>query len=424
MQHQSFTTVELKTLKEKLKSLVKLRSIVVRFLIASIIVGFLSILFTWGIGKAFPSDLGEKELINPIGDDWYLNAFFTFFNRGNLTQPEPFDEIVIFNVVDSIATRSNFAKILRTIAAGHPRVIGMDVYFHENDDTANVELLTALRELKDTTKIVVASYYVDDRGEFKQSFFMSQLDSLTCGVANHPEYTSLDTTYKGIPTFSAQIAKEAGCDLHDVHDMKINYRLKLFNPSFFDDPETLNEDVKDKIVLIGSTENPNDLKNLPFIVKRSSQLPGIEILAYEISTFLSKDRPKNASFSPLVNLCKCGNVVIYLIALATYLLLLYVPKVIFAKCSAVKRLSNLLIGRIFNIIAKTILLMVFEVIIIYACFWYTKNFLLIPNIVLFVISIIFIEEIYDVVPADIDKKVIQKPKYLYEKISNYCRHAK
>lgn len=344
------------------------------------------------LSLCFSNELGEREIIDPISSDWYVNAFFTKCNEDTDNIQCPDENIIIVNILDSLATRSNIAKIIRAIADQHPKVLGVDIFLPECNDSANEELLEAISYAKKATNLVVSAYWDDIAGEISLPFFSSILDSTDYGLVNHVNYTQLCTEYRNHPTFSTQIAQKYGINISSSTNKVVNYRQKDFGGDGISNVDSIDiGDISNKIILLGNRLTPSDKKELPFVVRGINQLSGIEILGYEINSLLAQDKSRNIYQAPLDYLSPVQNFVICICSLFFYLFFVFI-------INYVEDIHNSSWWKILMIIAKLLLLTISELIIIKIWFVLTAYGLIVPDITLFIISIIFVEEIYKKLP--------------------------
>lgn len=350
-----------------------------------------SLFFKIALSLFFSHELGERELLDPISNDWYINAFFTSRNQGVLGEAAN-EDIIIINLTDSVGSRGDIAEIVRYVAKQHPKVMGIDIIFPDNGDVSNFDLLNAIADSRKETEIVVSAYWDDIAEEMCHSFFMNELSSIKFGMVNQPNYTNLDPEYKGYPTFSAQISKCAGVEEVFSEKKAVNYRTKNFKGDNITNINSIDiGDVKGKIVLLGNAETPSDIKNLPFYIHDRNQLSGVEILAYQINTLLASSKEKDKYQSPLNYNNSIYDFLICFIALFLYLFIVIVINQIDDSCRKWG-------WKILVFISKFIFLILSECVIIWMCFSITNYLLVIPDITLFVVSIIFVEEVYKKTP--------------------------
>lgn len=376
----------IQVIKESWRNVISLQAF-----LACILAIILSLCFKLVLSLFFTHELGERELLDPITNDWYINAFFTSCNNGT-TAVQGNEDIIIVNLADSASSRSDIAKVIEYIANGKPKVLGIDIFFPENNDTANIELLNAVRDARKKTNMVVSAYWDDITEIICHSFFYNEDDSVNFGLVNQPDFTTLRLQYKGLPTFPSQIAKFAGKKLDCANRKAVNYRTKCFRGDYITDSDNIDiGNVEGKIVLLGNVFTPSDKKDLPFLIQGINQLSGIEILAYQVNTLLLDTQKKDEYQSPLEYMNWGGDFFICIVALFVYLFVTIAINII--EKSRTYWLSQALL-----FIMKFLVLAVSECIIIQVCFFITKEWLVIPDITWFVISIMFVEEIYKKVP--------------------------
>lgn len=372
--------------KESFKQLFSFRS-----LIACLLAFLFSVVFKLMLSSCFSNELGEREIVDPISSDWYINAFFTKCNDNLKTAPPGDEDLVIINISDSVSTRSDIAKIIEKISDQHPKVLGIDILLQKNNDSANDSVLKAILHAKDSTDIVVSAYWDDVIKELNLPFFSSVLDSSDCGLVNRDSYTQICTNYKDRPTFSAQIAKKYGIVSIPTNKI-VNYRNKVFNGDGISNVDSFSVgDISNKIVLLGNTFTPSDKKELPFTVNGANQLSGVEILGYEINSILAFNKEKDIFGTPLEYLSSVQNLSVCIFSLILYLFFVFI-------INYIEECRNNWWWKIIMIIVKLLFLIICELLIIQCCFWLTARYLIVPDITLFIIAIIFVEEIHKKLP--------------------------
>ena len=372
--------------KQSLKQLVSIRS-----LLACILALLFSLVFKLMLSSCFSSELGEREIIDPISSDWYINAFFTKCNENQDSIPSGDEDIVIINILDSVSSRSNIAKIIETISDQHPKVLGIDIFLSENNDSTNEAVLKAILHAKDSTNIVVSAYWDDVMDELRIPFYSSVLDSTDFGLVNQVSYTQLCTKYNNHPTFSAQVAKKYGI-VSIPTDKIVNYRYKEFCADWISNVDSISVgDISNKIVLLGNTFTPSDKKDLPFVVGGVNQLSGVEMLGYEISSLLALNKKMDIFKTPLDYLSPVINLAVCICSLMLYLFFVFI-------INYIEECRNNWWWKIIMIIGKLFFLIICELLIIQCCFRLTMYWLIVPDITLFIIAIIFVEEIHKNLP--------------------------
>lgn len=406
------------------------------FLVSSLVAYFCSLLFINLINCVYTSDLGEKEIIEPMSKDWFINAFFNHYNKIDSyieIDDNKEDNIVIINIEQSKSNPKDLAEILKKIGQLNPPCIALDIFMRQDNDSVDSYLTNVLDSLNLHNNIVVASWYDDTNNCIEQSYF-NKNERLKSGVINNSNLLDLKNYYKGHTTFATRIAKSLNYDCKIEKKYINNFRLKRIKSQ---DISTVNEvdylkmqdpEIDKKIFIIGSTDPMNNNIDLPFVLDYIDQTPGCYILAYELSSLMNLNK-KNKYKTPLHEISTMGNLVFCIAALLVYLTLLkglpeclkyclkklkvftllkkkcvcifcksIFPKIIFIlfnkrRCK-LKAVIFFVIQNVPGIIFKVLALIGAEIIVIYISFFWTEYFLSIPNIYLFAVSLLFVDEIY------------------------------
>lgn len=337
----------------------------------------------------FPEGGLVHTMITSFKEDWYINSFFTDINYSKETVPGD-EDIVIIDIKDSFTSRKHIAEVLKMISHQKPQIICVDFAFYSNESYVKEQslyLLEALREIKDSTKIAVVSYKGNNE-EITHSFFMDSLQ-IDYGLSDFfGYYKFVPYVSDTIPRITTKVAEMIGIDVRNMpSSLVINYRNKEFRRRVVKDSLDLDYSIrklKDKIVLVGKYNDIGDMHDTPFLVNGINQLSGIEILAYELSSLLSYSKnEKSLERSPYIILSVVWTFILGLLASLVY--------VFFLRLILVSSLSKPVMT-----IIKAIYLIATEMFIIIYCFAVTEAYLIIPNILFFVTSIIFVDVLTEV----------------------------
>lgn len=326
------------------------------------------------------------ELVSNVNEEWYMN---TYFSLRNSSPKECHDStICIIDIKDSYSSRSDIAEVVWTLAAHKPKLICLDMTFAEgqsNDEKMSLHLLDTLSQIRHSTPLVAVSYKGNEN-EVKQSYFTDTLN-LEYGLSDflgfHPYVPSIDNHYR----ISAKVAQMAGMNLDLLpKNMVINYREKIFRqiPIFEKDDLAHLPDLKDKILLLGQRNVPDDMHTTPFVIDQKRQIPGIDIVAYEVSTLLADRRSPDYGLFRHYQFCGTGLNLFLFMLMSLFFFLPY---------HFVRKLLNN--HQIWLQWVKFVLLILAEYLILRACFVFTDWFFLIPNLVLFMLSTLLVEPVYE-----------------------------
>lgn len=338
------------------------------------------------------------KLINSVNEEWYMNTFFD--DRNSKCAVYSGDEdIVIIDIKESFSSRDEIAYVLRKISSLKPRVICVDFLFSDNtsyDAEKNVNLQKTIGEIKDTTNIVVVAYK-GQQSVVEQSYFMDSLH-LDYGLADFVSYSEfVPYISDSIPRITTKIAEKINVNVYSLpNPIMINYRHKGFTiipvKDSTDVKDHLRDDLKNKIILLGQYNSPEDVHLLPFVYKGIKQISGIEIIANEISSLLSyhQNNKFDKYYYPYTYFSWLQNAILYAILAVVYMLILYI-------------LYGLVKNEALLVLIKPLLLFLVEYLLIWGCFWYTENEMEIPNLVLFATSILFVGFFYELIYTLIKK---------------------
>lgn len=326
------------------------------------------------------------ELVSDVNEEWYMNTYFSLKNSS--PQKDLDSTICIIDIKDSYCSRSDIAKVIWSLAAHKPKLICLDMTFAEGqsyDAKMSGYLLDTLSKTRCSTPFVVASYKgIEDK--ISHSYFTDSL-KLDYGLSDfpgfHPYLPSIDNHYR----ISAKVAQVAGMNT-DLLSKKIviNYREKEFQHIPISEKEDLAHlpNLKGKILLVGQRNTPDDMHNTPFLIDKKWQIPGIDIVAYEVSTLLADSRSPDYDLFRHYQFCDTGlNIFLFMLMSLIFFLSYHFLR---------KLLNN---HQIWLQWVKFVLLILTEYLIIRACFVFTDWFFLIPNLVLFMLSTLLVEPVYE-----------------------------
>lgn len=407
----SFFKVEKNRISGKVLTCLKL------ILFSSILAYFCSLLFVSLINCSNPSESVEKELQEPISKDWFINAFFDKLNRRDSTlslDEKEVNDILVIGI-DPVVSDSDFVKILGKIGDIEARCTVLDITFsHKNSKNDSLEHV--LKRLDMKQNLIIASWYDNQSKQVKQSYF--NIDhTFKSGIANYSDILDLKNEYKGHTTLATKIAQSLNVDCEVGKHQIINYRIKDINESIIsslnevDDLRDTYPDISNKILIIGSLDPSIDKKNLPFSLDRINQEQGCVLIAYELCSLMnikSGDKYK----TPLNKMSYVCDFFFCILILFIYLVILKIPIVLIENiqttflgqiCGIVKKVKVKMCSRkaiwILNLVGliffKVAVLTGVEIFVINMAFVWTEFTLLVPDIFLFVVSLLFVEEIYN-----------------------------
>ena len=332
----------------------------------------------------FPEGGLVHTMITSFKEDWYINSFYTEINNSKQAVAGA-EEIVIIDIKDPLTSRKHIAEVLKTISHQKPRIICVDFAFYSNESYVHEQsqfLQETLREIKDSTKIAVVSYK-GNNDKITHSFFMDSLQ-IDFGLSDFfGYYKFVPYVSDTIPRITTKVAEMIGIDVRNMpNPLVINYRNKEFKRRVVKDSLDLDYSIrglKDKVVLVGKYNDIEDMHDTPFLINGINQLSGIEILAYELSSLLSYSKNER-SFEryPYIVLSVVWTFIFGFLASLVY--------VYFLRMILVSSLSKPVM-----IIIKALYLIATELFIVFFCFAITEAYMIIPDILFFVTSIIFVD---------------------------------
>ena len=349
-----------------------------------------------GVGLLFPKGSLVNTLVDSTNNEWYINNFFSQKNSKEVLEnacSDNFDIVIVDIKEDSLCSREKIAKIIEKVSVQHPKLVCVDFAFKDNDsfDTIQSNILQrTIAEVKDSVNLVVISSK-GRHNEIEHSFFTQDLN-LHYGLSNFfgfGEYVKyVDDT---IPRISLKMAEMLKKNIHNLPDhFIVNYRPKSFNPVKLETDTDIakidtNHNFSDFIVLIGQTENFEDIHVAPFfILKDEHRISGTEIIAYELTSILSylndsKDKKKihENNQHPYTFLPWYCNMISLLVMLVLYASIVFLLN----RCK-----------RGWKWMLSPIVLLSLECLLIAGCFFIiTERFFKIPNISLFAVSLLFVD---------------------------------
>lgn len=326
------------------------------------------------------------ELISNVNEEWYMNTFFSSKNSSPSDLPDTTNYII--DIKDSYSSRENIAEVIWAVSAQKPRLICLDMIFPNGqsyDEKMSQHLLDTISLVRQTTPIVVASYQGNE-SEVCHSYFTDSLN-LEYGLSDILGFQRFTPSINAHLRISAKVAQMAGVNINLLpQDLVINYKEKVIGQQPIYEREDLNHlsDLKGKIVLIGQRNSPDDMHSTPFIIDQHYQMPGTDIVAYEISSLLADSSSPNYGLFRPYTFCNTAQNLLFFMLMSLLLNLCYHFIRILMKNH-----------QIWLQWVKFILIILAEYLIIKTCFLITDWLFIIPNIVLFMLSVLLVEPIYE-----------------------------
>lgn len=391
--------MDIKTVKKRLKAVIG-RSRLLKALIMSMLAVLFSCVVYCVFGRWLPY-IGIDNTNLSYLQEYYKSVNSTNSN-GSTENYYTADSIYILDIDDNI-TRDSLAAIIEDVMEYKPKVIGIDILFKINNSSDTLKNTI----YKHADSIVIAQV-VDNDGFFKTNLFDPDEDYLHYGIVNSYDFESYNpkTDYylingKNYYHFAYEISKMFNPKLNiKFGKFIINYtNTKLFNTdvwNFYGDPKDSTElRIKDKIVLIGNSESLFDIHPMPFVIKGDMFLSGIHRHAYAINSLISE----NVAMKRMP-IDTGWNVLLYFVMSYLYsLLYVYLTD---KKKRFVNRHETAI-----KLIRPSLLIIVVPILLL-MCYVLTRYFNIIPNVVLFLITVFIINTFNDFLEQNINSKEYEK----------------
>lgn len=257
---------------------------------------------------------------DPIKQTWanfqVTDTYFQMENANAETVADFSSEIVLFDISQCYSRAEIAAGIQRLYDFGD-KVIALDVIFGGmgQDSLATDSLLRVVGRCED--KIVAACRMVPSYDSFykEQSFFVPKTKCTEACVNVETEtvrhfYKNLTFGDTCLNTFVYEIMRlgypekyESWMSMDEKTDKGeylIHYKQLFFNKLHIYD-EMFEEEVKDKIILVGDFQDLRDFHNIPVPLDGARRICGTTIHGYSIST-LTEDNRFIDEFSDMTNL--------------------------------------------------------------------------------------------------------------------------
>lgn len=344
---------------------------------------------------------GLTSVVSGFDEDFYLKYFYDIHNRSTKAMSES-DAIRVFDIGE-YTTRSETAEVIRTIAECKPTVIGLDVFMQKNDELkeeSDMKVVEALASAECT--IVSPCIFNENSQEWNYPFYKDSIgndyleyastiafDMFEQYETDDPRSSMNTMAYKIVNSYS----KATGFHFAGFEKMAINYRNKeFFAYSRLEDIDP--EDFAGKIVLIGDCKDYRDIRTTPFKIMGSNSLPGVINIGYTVNSLLcSREyckengfnlnrRKYNEPYKKCSTLMNLGLSYILCFLLSLVIAIFAVRDV--NSFNKIKR-TGFIVLSFLSVIAA-------EVIMVILCFAvFTSTFMKIPDILLFLTSLLFVD---------------------------------
>lgn len=343
---------------------------------------------------------GLSSFLVGFDEDFYMGLYYDLHNATTMAVQES-DEILVFDI-GSYNSRTEVAEVLKAIAGCKPAAVGLDVFMAENEELkeeADSAVIAAITSFE--CPLVSPCVYDDIDGVWKFPFYEPFVDSTRCFFASPVAFDMLEQFSAMDPrsskvTFAYELAEVfaglSGRQIGYSNHFAANYRNKEFFPMASID-ELDPGLVAGKLVLVGDCQDFRDIRSIPFKIMSSNNLPGVVNLAYTINSLLcTRSYCRENGFGSLrtrynAPYRRCGTLM--------NLLLSYLLCFAFSFCMYflffVSSRKNGRRQRLFIILLPLLLTIVVETLLIVVCLEvFTSLLMLIPDIFLFVTSILFV----------------------------------
>lgn len=322
--------------------------------------------------------------------EWYLNMYYNTINDITVNKDGDFPNIIMLDIKENI-TRKDLADLIPLVVAGAPKVLGIDGTFSTSDsyDMAQTDtLIQVLASLPKSFPIVFATVQ-NEPSAIPDSVMQYK------GFVDAVEYNKY-IFHKGETShFAYEVARQAGynVDFIDTTSFLINYRKKSFTSipiytDFMEYVDYIQDNVKDKVVLIGGLKNRWDMHYVPFLIESNDNLiSGSRILAYMLSSVMTascQDEYCELKSNHYYSRCSWwGNILLSLFFTLAYLSLYILIEYLKKKKKIFELLKPILL------FGMLVLILTISMIITAQCF-------VVPYITFFMVLTLFLGFSYDV----------------------------
>lgn len=344
--------------------------------------------------------------------DWYMNTYYNTVNGMTLEANKKFPDIVMLDLKETI-TRKDLGDLLHVIADSSPKVVGIDCTFSTSDSYASKQtdsLIQTIAHLNAPFPIVFA-VVLNEPSAIPDSLihYKGFVDAL-----EFHEYNAYKGEYPHLPF---EMVRLAGYDIGqiDTSAFVVNWRIKDFTSvdiysDFMTYASSIQDSIKDKIVIIGGLNNRLDMHYVPFnITPNDARVSGSRILAYTTSSLITaacKEEYCNIESFHYYSRCP-----LWVNSLLTILFTIVYLCIYILIVNAQKK------SRWYELF-KPVLLFCMLVSMITFSMMITKNFFYIPYIGFFIVLTVFLGFSYDIFNPYIPTLEIEKSRRSGKKHSN------
>lgn len=246
--------------------------------------------------------------------DVEVSDFYNRIRAGGSVKP--IDDNIVLVTIDSVYDRSELAALIEDIARQQPAAIGVDIVFSgEKDEFGDAMLIDAVTV---TPNIVMAQQYNDCDYAPAPDLISLNTAGTVRGMANltstaESDMVRLYTPFFGegrqYPAFATALLSVIDSSAYnrlcsrDGTDELIRFQPEEFYVATPAEVKSDSTILSDKIVLIGTVNDPADLHPTPL----SNRFPGLMIQANALSMMLSNDyvRPVSSTINIILSVLSC-----------------------------------------------------------------------------------------------------------------------
>lgn len=343
------------------------------------------------IGGLIFGDKGEKTLTAiSKSEESFFERFL--YNRVNGKCGNFHNRLVCVDI-SSIDSRKTLAEWIDTIYFHQPAAICLDVIHTQTDDIDTVGLLLLSDAIYRSRDKFVAPCF-NKTFPYYYPVLKDSVRFATVALNDFfREYSSIDSL-TGHYKFASAVIMAAENSERPIESkgLYINYRSKI-GPKLNSLRELSRDSlIKDKVVLIGNFSGPADIHTLPIQVNGKEQLYGSEIHAYAISClladkdeYLSREDARYQKPYHKMGLMENG---LFTFFLAIFYSALFIIISEAEDNYVIKRDRKRALSTIF---LKGLFFYFYELAIFFGCILLSVNLMMIPNLLLFMASIFFVD---------------------------------
>ena len=366
----------------------------IKALYVTLLAVFISIILYYPLNALLPR-LGIDN-----NNSFYIEHYYNYINK-SATKTTQQKLITVINTqhFDENSARDKIADLIGAICESNPLAVGIDILFSTaKDSVIDSKLKKSIYQHSD--KIVLAK--ARQGNTLLPSIFDN--DSLNFGLINLPDYY----TYKPQTEVNGEILDYFSYKIFKLTkpNQAINFKRFIVNYSqisfnsingtaFLNASKEVQKGFIDgKIVLLGDTNNAKDYHPTPFLIQGQEWNQGIFLHAYAIQSLLDRTTAFR-TLSPWLNLCIC----FFFCYLFTLSFVLLFDDNTIEKCPFLKKHkpTYLLLCPFFLILLDQLIFII--------CFrLLTLPKRIIPDVVLYMISVLLIKTFNDFVTNRINAK--------------------